>query len=203
LKVSRPSDHFSGVRAQALPRLPALPEPRESDDPLDFTALYHRWFDDVARWIRALGGLDADLDDLAQEVFLVVRRKLPGFDGRKLPSWLYRITARTVSDYRRRAWFRHLVRGRRELPEGVAAAGLGPAELLERKEEWRTLARLLKRMSEKRRVAFVLFEIEGYSGEEIAAIVDVPVATVWTRLHHARADFRALVEDHARDQEGR
>jgi RNA polymerase sigma-70 factor (ECF subfamily) len=48
---------------------------------------------------------------------------------------------------------------------------------------------LLARLSEKRRSTFILFEIEGYSGEEIAALENVPVATVWTRLHHARREL--------------
>jgi len=40
---------------------------------------------------------------------------------------------------------------------------------------------------------FVLFEIEGYTGEEIAGLQGIPVATVWTRLHHARRDLAVLV----------
>jgi hypothetical protein len=42
----------------------------------DFRALYDAWFEDVSRWIVALGGIDADRDDIVQEVFLVVRRRL-------------------------------------------------------------------------------------------------------------------------------
>src|SRR5262245_37188554 len=75
----------------------------------DLEAVYAQWFHEVCRWIRALGGLDADTTDLAQEVFIVVRRKLPEFDGRNLQSWLYGITRRTVRDYRRAAWFRRLL----------------------------------------------------------------------------------------------
>ena len=48
-------------------------------------------------------------------------------------------------------------------------------------------------MSEKLRTAFVLFEIEGYSGEEIARIQDIPLGTVWTRLHLARKEFWKLL----------
>ena len=47
-------------------------------------------------------------------------------------------------------------------------------------------------MAEARRTAFVLFEIEGLSGDEIARIQDIPLNTVWTRLHHARREFFAL-----------
>ena len=60
-----------------------------------FEEIYAKWFHEVSRWVRAFGGLDADLDDLTQEVFLVVRRKLSAFDGRNLSGWLYRIAQRT------------------------------------------------------------------------------------------------------------
>jgi RNA polymerase sigma-70 factor (ECF subfamily) len=50
-------------------------------------------------------------------------------------------------------------------------------------------------MTEKRQTTFVLFEIEGYSGEEIAEIQSLPLDTVWTRLHHARKEFMRLVAE--------
>ena len=90
--------------------------------PLEFDAIYDAWFDPVCRWARALGGPEADLDDLAQEVFVVVERQLAKFDGRNLAGWLYRITARVVAGQRRRAWFRHLFRRPRDV-ELVVVAG--------------------------------------------------------------------------------
>jgi RNA polymerase sigma-70 factor (ECF subfamily) len=171
-----------------------LEEEAPAAGPLTLEAIYQAWFHDVSRWTRALGGLDADVADLAQEVFLVVRRKLPTFRGENLGGWLYGITARTVRDRRRRAWFRHLVRGRVALPlEELPATGPGPAEALDAQDRLRRLQTLLARLSEKRRSVFVLFEIEGYSGEEIAALQGIPVGTVWTRLHHARRDVATLV----------
>jgi RNA polymerase sigma-70 factor (ECF subfamily) len=53
-------------------------------------------------------------------------------------------------------------------------------------------------MSERRRSVFFLFEVEGHSGEEIADMLDVPMNTVWTRLHHARKDFFELLAQHRR-----
>lgn len=162
---------------------------------LDFTDVYERWFDDVVRWVRALGAPTSDIEDLAQEVFIVVRRKLPEFDGRNLGGWLYGIALRTVSDHRRRAWWKNLFSRRREAPIAeMASPGLDPVRRLEQKEASERVHRLLARMSDKRRRAFVLFELEGYSGEEIAALEQVPVATVWTRLHHARKEFLARLE---------
>ena len=170
------------------------PAPAIADEtPLSFDEVYRRWFHHVTRWAHALGGPASDLDDLAQEVFLVVRRQLGGFDGRSLSSWLFAITHKTVSDQRRRVWFRRLFVGRRQLPlEKLRSVSADPSEELERKQRQLQLYALLDRISDKRRAVFVLYEVEEYSGEEIARLLDVPLATVWTRLHHARKELAAL-----------
>ena len=164
---------------------------------LTFEQVYSSSFNDVARWIRALGGLSADVEDLTQEVFLVVRRKLSAFDGRNLRGWLYRIAQRTVRDYRRRAWFRRVFLGGGSAPDRFDAslADSDPSELYERKEAEALLHGVLLQMSEVRRSTFVLFEIEGYSGDEIAELQGIPLNTVWTRLHHARKEFLRLVAE--------
>jgi RNA polymerase sigma-70 factor (ECF subfamily) len=159
----------------------------------DFRAFYDAWFEEVARWIRALGGVEADRDDIVQEVFLVVRRRLDAFDGANPAGWLYRITRRQVRDFRRRSWVKHIFTKRRvDEPDTLPHAAGNPAAMLEHKEKQRILYALLGKMQEDRRSAFVLFEIEGLSGEEIARIQSVPLNTVWTRLHHARKEFFAL-----------
>jgi RNA polymerase sigma-70 factor (ECF subfamily) len=174
----------------------AAPSPAQ---PRDFREVYEARFHDVLRWIRAMGGREEDLDDLAQEIFIIVRRKLSSFDGQNLNGWLYRITQRTVRDYRRAAWFRNLLaRKKVHDHEGVllklVEPSRGPAEEQELREAQRSLRLILGRMREKHRAAFVLFEIEGYTGEEIAALQDTPVATVFTRLYHARREFAAIVK---------
>jgi len=124
---------------------------------------------------------------------MVVRRRLKDFDGANLAGWLYRITTRQVRDFRRRAWVKHIFTRRRgHEPDVLPHGGSSPAAALERKEEQRVLQMLLMKMAEARRTAFVLFEIEGLSGDEIARIQDIPLNTVWTRLHHARREFFAL-----------
>src|SRR5689334_12504515 len=77
-----------------------------SRKPLDFASLYDAWFDHVSRWVRTLGAPEADNEDLAQEVFLVVRRRLRDFDGRNVAGWLHRIAAGQVRQHRRRRWIR-------------------------------------------------------------------------------------------------
>ena len=174
--------------------------PRAGSEGLEFDEIYAAWFHEVARWTRAFGGLDADLEDLVQEVFIVVRRKLDRFDGENLPGWLYRITQRTVSDYRRRAWFRRFWQPPNF--DALVDPGLSPLETAERRQAERSLSAALSRMSAAHRSVFVLFEIEGYSGEEIARLENVPVKTVYTRLHYARKDFMSRLE-RQREREGR
>jgi RNA polymerase sigma-70 factor, ECF subfamily len=138
----------------------------------------------------------ADMEDAAQEVFLVVQRRLPGFRGENVAGWLYRIADLTARNYRRLAWFRHFLT--REPSDEVAESlmvGGTPAVALDQKEDRRELAQMLARMSAKRRETLVLFEVEGYSGQEIADLQGVPIKTVWTRLHHARKDLVAMVAE--------
>jgi RNA polymerase sigma-70 factor (ECF subfamily) len=161
----------------------------------EFRALYDAWLDDVSLWVAALGGPDADRDDIIQEVFLVVRRRLAAFDGQNVAGWLYRITRRKVRDFRRRAWVRHFVARRHFCePDDLPGASGTPAAALERKEDRRLLNAMLRSIPDDRRVCFVLFEIEGLSGEEIARVQGIPVNTVWTRLFHARRQFLAMAK---------
>lgn len=166
---------------------------------LDFSSLYDTWFAHVSRWLRALGAPEADVEDLAQEVFLVVRRRLDDFDGQNVPGWLYRIASRKVRQHRRRRWIQSLFAGKISIDiEDLPWGGANAVATLETKEKRQLLEALVARMTEKRRVAFRLFEVEGYGGEEIAEILDVPINTVWTRLFHARKEFFSLLADYRR-----
>ena len=160
-----------------------------------FRDLYERWFMDVVKWLYALGMPSSDTEDLAQEIFLVVRRKLDRFDGGNLAGWLYRIAQLTARDHRRRAWFKNLTLRRRNVDLArIEMTTPGPEARYEDQQNRRRFQALVSGMSEKLRTTFVLFEIEGYSGDEIARIQDVPLGTVWTRLHLARKEFWKLVK---------
>src|SRR5689334_12643471 len=67
----------------------------------DFDAIYGEYFRSIWRTLRRLGVTPEQLDDAAQDVFLVVHRRLTSFDGRSLRGWLYAIAVRVASDYRR------------------------------------------------------------------------------------------------------
>lgn len=165
----------------------------EAVKPSDFKTLYEAWAADVARWIRALGGPPADRDDILQEVFVVVHRRLSDFDGQNLPGWLYRITAHQVRDFRRRLWFKHIFKRSVPLSEQMTAAGPTPLATFESREKQQELDGLLSKLSEPLRTAFVLFEIEGYTGEEIAAMHSTSINTVRARILRARKKLTALL----------
>ena len=183
--------------AKALAVAPA------SAAPLEFRAIYERWFADVSRWIRAMGGPQAEREDLVQDVFLVVHRRLPDFDGQNVAGWLYQIARHRVRDFRRLLWVRHLLLGGVPLSESLSKGGASPADSLETNEKRATLERLLLKLNESERAALVLFEIDGYSGEEIAELQGVPVNTVWARIHKARKKLKASLAKHENQAEKR
>ena len=127
---------------------------------------------------------------------MVVRRRLVDFDHQNVAGWLYRIASRQVASHRRRKWFRSLVGGRPESElDDLPHQSANPAVALEQKQRQQILHGMLAKMSEKRRSTFVLFEIEGYTGDEIARLQSIPVATVWTRLHLARKELFEMVTE--------
>jgi len=163
-------------------------------DVRDFKAVYDRWASEVARWIRALGGPMADRDDVLQEVFVVVHRRLADFDGQNLPGWLYRITAHQVRDFRRKLWVKHIFSRSVPLTESMPAAGPNPVMSVESRQKSDKLDGLLAKMSVPLRTAFVLFEIEGYTAEEIARMQKTSLNTVRARILRARKKLTALLK---------
>jgi RNA polymerase sigma-70 factor (ECF subfamily) len=165
---------------------------------LDFDSVYRGHVHQVAAWVSRLGGRDEDVDDLVHEVFVIVHRKLDTFRGdAKLSTWIYRITLRVVQAHRRRArvrrWF-GWAREREGALEHVADDAPGPAERLEAQQASELVHRALDGLTENHRAAFVMFELEGMSGEAIAEILNTKPGTVWVWLHRARAHFAERVE---------
>lgn len=165
----------------------AVVERCRARDETAWKELYDAHFDFVFRVARRLGTPPGEVEDVVHDVFMVVHRKLDHFEGGRLTTWLYRITANVVSE-------RHRKRRVRRAFEGLRVwIGAEPSESPERFVEKRSASaavdRVLERMVPKKREVFALFELEGLSGEEIADRVGCPVNTVWTRLHHARKEF--------------
>ena len=138
----------------------------------------------VWRTLRRLGFGEADVEELAQEVFVVVHRKLPGFEGRaKVTTWVYGICVRVASDHRRRAHVRYET-SLDAAPEPAAEATQDAA--MAQADARRALDRALAALDDDKRVVFVLYEIEELPMADVAEAVGVPLQTAYSRLHAAR-----------------
>jgi RNA polymerase sigma-70 factor (ECF subfamily) len=162
---------------------------REGD--LDLGEIYRVYAADVSRWARRLRGPHAEVDDVLHEVFLVAHRRLAEFRGQaRIGTWLYAITVRVVQEHRRKErWLRWLRLDRWWTGETPPPPPT-PLEAFESRRATEVTYRLLDGLPEAERSALILFELEGLSGEEIAAVTGEPVGTIWVRLHRARARFR-------------
>lgn len=170
-----------------------LPQKRPDDPaaPLEIRALFAAHAQTVAHWARRLGGPDIEVEDIVQEVFLTAHRLLSTFRGEaKITTWLFRITQNQVRHQRRKLRFRRFLFGLSEDVAGqLASPRLTPVELLEQRQASETVYRVLDGLGERYRTAFILFEIEQHSGEEVAALLGQKVSTIWVWLHRARAQF--------------
>jgi RNA polymerase sigma-70 factor (ECF subfamily) len=172
--------------------------------PLDIGELYRAHAATVARWATRLGGPAVDAEDVVHEVFLVAHRRLREFRPDAKPTtWLFRTTDLIVRAHRRRARLRAWL-GRSLAREDAAApaAAVSPVEDLIARERTQLCYRALDALGEKYRSVFVLYELEGLSGEEIAALTGINPSTIWVRLHRARARFVARVEALASRERG-
>ena len=146
--------------------------------------------------LQRLGIHPSDLDDIAQDVFMVVHRRLDTFDRRaRVSTWLFGICMRVAANYRRRRrWTREVLSGglEDERPATLTAAD----DILVRREQRELAERALNRLEVAKRATFVMFELESLSCNEIAELMNVPVGTVYSRLHSAR---RQLEKNLARD----
>jgi RNA polymerase sigma-70 factor (ECF subfamily) len=163
-------------------------EPPPASRPPTFDEVYDAHFAFVWRNVLNRGIPRSAADDVAQEVFVVVHRKLPGFEGRSsMRTWLAGIVRRVVADHVRKRGNAPVAD--EPLPLESASPARGPAEELDAKAAARVLDELLARMPEAQREVFILHEIEEMTGREIAEAVDANENTVHTRLRAARRIF--------------
>lgn len=164
-----------------------------------FRAIYTEFFRAIWRTLRRLGVEHAQLEDAVQDVFIVVHRRLPEFDGRSLRGWLYAIAVRVASDYRRGVAHKRTV----PLPETLVDPRADPAREIELEESVRLLHQLLAELDEPKRTVFVLGELEELSVPEIAAALAENQNTVASRLRVARARFDEAFQRHAARNRGK
>jgi RNA polymerase sigma-70 factor (ECF subfamily) len=156
---------------------------------LSFDALYNAHASFVFRVLRGMGVPDSLADDAMQDVFLVVHRRLPEFDGRaKVTTWLFPISVNVALNYRRRA---RRNQDQTPIKETLEAEALSPHDAAEASQSLSRLQAVLDDLDDEKRMTLLLADLEGCSAPEISELTHTPLNTVYTRLRRARAAFVA------------
>ena len=164
--------------------------PANYTTPASFQEAYRDHAQTAARWARQLGGADIDVEDVVQEVFLVVSRRMSDFRGEaRFSSWLFEITRKIVANHRRRQRWRFWRTGSVEELANAPSQLSDPAAELERRQAVAFFYRALNQLPEKYRTVLVLYEIEGLSTQEIADLRELNLSTVKVQLSRARERF--------------
>ncbi|WXB15792.1 RNA polymerase sigma factor [Pendulispora albinea] len=141
---------------------------------------------------------DSDADDLCQEVFVIVFRKIQDFEQKSsLRTWLYGIAVRVALAHRRKA------QTQRELPTATlpeVETNDGPHDRFAEREARKWLDMALDTLDEKKRAVFVLYEIEQLSMNEVAQALECPLQTAYSRLHAAREQVEAFFRQTTKGQ---
>jgi len=161
-------------------------------------AVYDRHCESIRRFVARATCGHADADDLVHDAFLTAARIAARFDGRaSARPWLIGIAARLVQ---RRA------RGLGRIPRLLARLAwtrpqaLDPVDALEARSALDRMAPAVARMTADKRIVLLMAELEGMTGPEIAEALEIPIGTVWTRLHHARRDVMRAIDLIPRDE---
>lgn len=172
-------------------------EPTVRAASMPFRALYEGYFAFTWRALRYLGVPDAQLEDAAQEVWLVVHRRYAEFEGRsELKTWLFAIAMNVQ---------RNLHRSRRRrgelvpLPDHLPAAFGDPALEREGREAWAMVRSFIDTLDDTRRAIFGAVLLEGLSAAETAAATGVDLVTVQHRVRALRRSFDRWVESQRRE----
>lgn len=150
-----------------------------------FDEVYTQHVAFVWRTLRTFGVPDGQLEDAVQDVFVVVHRRLPEWQGRAaITTWLFAIARRVASSHRRRT-ASDRTEALTEEPEGEA----NTFEAMSRAQAAATVMAILDGMDEDKRVVFALVELEQLPVPEVARMLDLNLNTAYSRLRLARAAF--------------
>jgi RNA polymerase sigma factor (sigma-70 family) len=148
--------------------------------------LYDRHSRGLFAFLARVASFD-EAEDLVHTTFLRASTRAKSYDPKKgeARGWLFGIAAKVVQERRRALLRRARAFLRAKTSETTTTSTTG---------ERNDVARALETLSEAKRVVVVLSEVEGFSCQEIADMMEIPVGTVWTRLHHARNELRTYFE---------
>jgi RNA polymerase sigma-70 factor (ECF subfamily) len=185
-------DPSDSAQPPAADRTDSSEQPRPVPRMLSFDKLYAEHRAGVVGLLLRLGVAESDVQDVAQDVFIAVHAKLPGFEWRSTPStWIHGFCVRKASDYHRRS-----ARRRETLMAGPpdSVAGGEPEQQLVARQQVTLLQQALASLPEKLMQVFVLYEVEQLPMPEVVAIVGCPLYTGYTWRSRAIVEIEAFLK---------
>jgi len=150
---------------------------------------FQRELDYIYRTLQRLGTSPSEVEDLAQDVFLALRRSWPQYDPKRpLRPYLFGIAFRITSAHHRKT--------RREVAFGaidVDDGGPSPDDVLQTKQARALVLAALERIPMPRRAVLVMRDLDDIPVDEIAAALAIPLFTAYSRLRKARRELEAAV----------
>ncbi len=143
-----------------------------------------------ARWLTRNGN---DAEDVAHDAVLRALEYLDGFKGDRVRPWLLTIVRNTFYTWLRKNRPLELVESFEEETHGAAEEAADPQALAIRNADRRLLALSIEKLSREYREPLVLKEMEGFSYKEIAAMLEIPIGTVMSRLARARHRLETIL----------
>lgn len=191
----------------ATQRESAAAPPNRNREVHEFAEVYKTYFGFVWSCTRRFGIAESEVEDVVQEIFVVIHARLATLErSEALRSWIYGIVRRTASTYHRAKRVRtsHAEALRTESDFAYPQIP-SPLDLAEQSDQVRLLWSLVERLDPLKREAFVMAELDDMTAPEIAAAINVPLNTVYSRIRVARQELeQALLEHEAQNsQQGR
>ena len=168
-------------------------------DTAAFGELVRRYQDRLYNTVYRLLDNADDAQDVVQDAFVNAYQSLEGFKGdSQFFTWLYRIAVNTAISLKRKQRVTLSINAGRNGEHGIepldGSEYSRPGQGLERAEEERRVQEALNRLSPEHRMVLILKDMEGQKYETMAEILQVPIGTIRSRLHRARAELRELLQ---------
>jgi RNA polymerase sigma-70 factor (ECF subfamily) len=191
--------HDAAPEGNAQPRSEVKVTPKPGNAlPQSLAQIYDSYFDFVWRNARRLGVPEASADDVAQDVFMVVQRRMDSYDGRaSMQAWIFGILLRVVQDHRRsfrRKGARHVPLEQQHSRDVGTSEIPSPVEQLERAQRVQLVEQLLSELDADKRSLLILSELEDWTLREIAQFYGSNINTIYSRLRAAKRAFERAYE---------
>lgn len=184
-------DGFGAVVAsiRSMPAAAQALEPTAQSAAPSFDEVYASHVAFVWRVLRTFGLSGAQLEDAVQDVFIVVHRRLPEWEGRAaITSWLFAIARRVAAGHRRRKGNQQHEPLDHQMPSGEDTFAA-----MSRAQAAATVFQILQQLDEDKRIVFALVELEQLSVPEVASLLELNLNTTYSRLRLARQAFERAV----------